>query len=51
MRLKILWAVIRTLWNGYGISSSVGKVDMSFSIVNKDETYVSVRYKEGKLYE
>lgn len=51
MRLKILWAVIRTLWNGYGTSSRVGEVDMSFIISNKDETYVHVRYKEGKLYE
>lgn len=51
MRLKILWAVIRTLWNGYGVSTSVGKVDCSFSIINKDKTYVHVRYKEGNLYE
>lgn len=51
MRLKILWAVLRTLWKGYGTSSRVGEVNMSFSIVNKDETYVHVSYKEGKLYE
>ena len=51
MRLKILWAVIRTLWNSYGTSSRVGEVDMSFNIVNEDKTYVHVRYQEGKLYE
>lgn len=49
-RRKIIWFLIKTLFNFHSRSTRIGKCDFSYNITGREGNYQYLSYKEGNNY-